>query len=161
MSSASRAPFCMSERSPASASSSPGSGGEPVELGDGMLEPFAVAGGGLQILARPGQRRLGLAPGAIGALRRGAVDPAERVEQGAVAARIEQAAIVMLAVDLDEQGAELADQGDRGGLVVDQGPAAAVGADDPADDERLARLALEAVVAEQAEGGMVGAEGRS
>ena len=68
------------------------------------------------------------------------VDPAERVEQGAVAARIEQAAIVVLAVDLDQRGAELAQQpgGDR--LVVDEGAAAAVGLDDAADDERLAGL---------------------
>ena len=46
-----------------------------------------------------------------------------------MAARIEQAAIVMLAVNLDEQGAELAQQAGRDRLVVDEGAAAAVGLD--------------------------------
>ena len=66
-------------------------------------------------------------------------------------ARIEEAAIVMLAVHLDEHGPKLTKEGDGGGLVVDQGAAAAVGPHDPADDERLSGLALEAVVAEQGE----------
>ena len=77
------------------------------------------------------------------------VDPAEGVEQGAVAARVEQAAIVMLAVNLDEQRAELAQQAGRDRLVVDEGAAAAVGLDDAADDERLARLAVQPVLGEQ------------
>ena len=72
-----------------------------------------------------------------------------------MAAGVEQAAIVMLAVDLDQQRAELAQQRDRSRLVVDERAAAAVGADDSADDERLARLARQAVLGEQAERGMI------
>jgi hypothetical protein len=73
-----------------------------------------------------------------------------------VAAGIEQSAVVMLAVDLDEQRAELADQGDRHGLVVDQRAAAAVRLDDPAEDERLSRLALEAAFGEEGKSGVPG-----
>jgi hypothetical protein len=58
-----------------------------------------------------------------------------------VAARVEQAAIVMLAVDLDEQSAELAQHSRRDRLVVDEGAAAAVRLDQPADDQRLAAVA--------------------
>ena len=80
-------------------------GREPVELGDRMFEPVAVARGGLQRRrARRGERAP--RPRASRCQARSAaprVDPAEGVEQGAVAARVEQAAIVMLAVDLDEQ----------------------------------------------------------
>src|SRR3546814_16948430 len=62
------------------------------------------------------------------------------VEQGAVAAWVEQAAIVMLAVDFDQRAAEVAQQGGRTGLIVDEGAAAAVGLDDATDDQRFARF---------------------
>ncbi len=66
-----------------------------------------------------------------------------------MAARTEQAAIVMLAVHLDQHRAELAQQAERDRLIVDEGAAAAIGADDAADDKRLARLALQAILREQ------------
>jgi hypothetical protein len=63
-----------------------------------------------------------------------------------VAARVEQAAIVMLAVDLDQSGSQLAQQAGRNRLIVDEGAAAAIGAHQPPDDQRLPRLALETVL---------------
>ena len=71
------------------------------------------------------------------------------IEQGAVAARIDEAAIVMLAVDLDERPADLAQQRDPDRLVVDERLAAAVSPDLPPRDERLARLDLHARVVER------------
>ena len=77
-----------------------------------------------------------------------------------MAARVEQAAIVMLAVDLDQHGAELAQQAGRDRLVVDEGAAAAVGLDDAADDQRLARLVRQPVLVEQGQRRMVAADAR-
>ena len=75
-----------------------------------------------------------------------------------MAARIEQAAIVMLAVNLDQQGAELALQAGGDRLVVDEGAAAAVGLDDAADDQRLARLPGEPVLVEQGQRRVAGGD---
>ena len=62
----------------------------------------------------------------------------EGVEDRAVVGRVEQAALLELALDLDEAVAELAQQPDARRLVVDKGAAAAVGADQPAQHDRLA-----------------------
>ena len=78
-----------------------------------------------------------------------------------MAARVEQAAIVMLAVDFDEGRAKLAQQPGRDRLIVDEGAAAAVGLDDAADDERLAGLARQPVFVEQGQSGMIGRRSRS
>ena len=103
-SSASRAPFCMSARSAGELLLLARLGGEPRRArrrhgrairGRGRRSPDRRGASASAASASP-QR-------AIGALGRRAVDPAEGVEQGAMAARVEQAAIVMLAVDLDQQ----------------------------------------------------------
>ena len=77
---------------------------ERRDLGRGMVEPVAVALGALgqRRAPRPAPRS-SRSTSAQAASTGDAVDPAESVEQGAVAARVEQAAIVMLAVDLDGQ----------------------------------------------------------
>ena len=110
-SSPSRAPACIVARSAGERSLPRPARVRAGQLGDRMIEPFAVARGGLA--PRRGRRR---APPRARASRCQAasaaagVDPAVGVEQGAVAARVEQAAIVVLAVDLDQQRAELAQQ---------------------------------------------------
>ena len=87
---------------------------------------------------------------APGRLDRARVDPAERVEQRAMALGIEQAAIVVLAVDLDRQRAEVAQQSGGHRAAADEGAAAAVALERPADDQRLARLDLDALFARAA-----------
>ena len=67
-----------------------------------------------------------------------------------MAAGIEQAAIVMLAVDFDRQRADVAQQSGRDARGADEGAAAAVGLQRPPDDQRLARLDLDALLGEQA-----------
>ena len=52
----------------------------------------------------------------------------EGVEQGAMRRRVQETALLALALDLDERVAEFAQQPDAGRLVVDKGAAAAVGA---------------------------------
>jgi hypothetical protein len=71
-----------------------------------------------------------------------------------MSARVQEPAIVMLAVDFDQQSADLAQQPRRDRLVVDEGAAAAVRLDDSADRQRLAGLARQAVLLEQGERGM-------
>jgi hypothetical protein len=57
-----------------------------------------------------------------------------------VPARIDEAAIIVLAVQLDERGRQLAQQRHAHRLVVDEGLAPAVGAQRALEDQRLARL---------------------
>ncbi len=75
--------------------------------------------------------------------------PAERIQQGAMPARIEQAPLVMLAVDLDQARADVAQQRRRAGLVIEKGAAAAVGLERAANDEGLARFGGDVVFGEQ------------
>ena len=121
---------------------------ERVDLGDREVEPFAVAVGLVERAARARRARRARRQLGPRRARPRRVDPAEAVEQGAVAPRVEQAAIVMLAVDLDQPGA-----GSRsvpaGTAVVDEGAAAAVGLQRPAQEQRLARLGLDALLGEQ------------
>ena len=73
-------------------------------------------------------------------------------------ARIEQPAIVMLAVNLDEECAQLAEHRRRGRLVVDESAAATVGLDDPPDDERLAGFGLQPIFLKQLGHRMIGGQ---
>ena len=133
-----------------------------LQLGDRMVQPFAVARGILKISARLGQRIFGSTPAGMRDRRRGGVDPPERIEQGAMAPRVQQAAIVMLAMNLNQGRAQGAQQPRRGGLIVDEGAAAAIGADRAANHERFARLDREVVLGQQRQRGMIGGklEGR-
>jgi hypothetical protein len=135
-----------------------GLGGEAAQFLDGMVEPFAIACSILQIGARRFQRILGRTPGGMRGRDRGDVEPAEGVEQCAMAARIDQPAIVMLAMDLDKHPAQFAQGGGGRRLVVDEGAAAAIGLDRAADHQRLAGLMLQPILLEQREGGVIGRE---
>ena len=66
-----------------------------------------------------------------------AIQAAIGVQQGAMTGRVEQTTLVMLAVDLDQGFTQLAQH--RGGycLIVDIGPAPAIGADLTAEDQAV------------------------
>ena len=85
-----------------------------------MFQPFAVARRRLDLLARGGQCSFGFAIPCPGGGDRAGVDPPEAVQHRPVAARVQQAAIVMLAVDFDQMGRDLAEQRGGGGLAVDE-----------------------------------------
>ena len=69
-----------------------------------------------------------------------AVDAAEAVEQGAVALGVEQAAIVVLAVDFDQPRARFAQRARGHRHPAGEGAAAAVGLQRAAQQQRLARF---------------------
>ena len=71
------------------------------------------------------------------------------VEQGAVARGREQAAIVVLAVDFDQIPPNLAQQRRRTGLVIEEGTAAAIRLQRPADQQRLAGFQRDIVLRQQ------------
>ena len=96
--------------------------------------PGAVALGRQGIVTFP--RRAPGAPG-LGALPCFAARAAKRVEQAPVSMDVEQAHGLVLAVNLDEQGAEIAQDPDAGRLVVDEGARTTVGIDRAAQDEIL------------------------
>src|SRR5438045_9579682 len=62
--------------------------GELGEFGDAVLEPCAVAGGGVELVTGGGERGFGLAPGAESGFGGGGGEAGEGIEEGAVAARI-------------------------------------------------------------------------
>ena len=61
-------------------------------------------------------------------------EPGKGVEQAAVGGGIDQRALVMLAVDLDQRGADRLQRLHADRLVVDEGAGAAVGELDAAED---------------------------
>ena len=81
----------------------------------------------------------------------------EGVEDHAMIGRIEQPALLELALDLDQAVAELAQQPDTRRRIVDKGAAAAVGREQPAQDDRLA-VAVEPGLAQDRMGGMVASD---
>ena len=89
-----------------------------------------------QRLARPlpfrpgGSHRIGLAAGIA-------------IEQGAVAARVDEAAIVMLAMQFHQRAGNLAQQCHANGLVVDERLGTAIRLQLAADDQRLAFFDLD------------------
>ena len=84
----------------------------------------------------------------------------EGVEQRAVRRRVEQAALLALALDLDQAVAELAQQADARRLIVDKGAAAAVGAQQAAQHDRPpARSARHPGLAQDRGGRMVALDG--
>ena len=124
-------------------------GRERAQFADGMFEPLAVARRGVDRRARFGERRLGIAQRLVAGGGRSRRNAPERVEQRTMTARVEQPAIVMLPVDLDEIRREFAQQSGRRRLIVDEGAAAAIGLDDAADHQRLAGVELEPVFGKQ------------
>ena len=113
-------------------------GREPLDFLERMFEPFAVAlgGGGLG----PRLRQFAFDPRHFRPRprNRARIELAERIEQVAVALGVEQAAVVVLAVDLDRQRAEVAEQARGRRAAGDEGAAAAIALERPANDQRLA-----------------------
>ena len=106
---------------------------QQVLVGLGLGDP----GAGL------GQLRFGLAPLPPRGLDALDVAGPVAVEQRAVAARVDQPAVVVLAVQLDQRRGDRPQQRGADRLVVDEGLAPAVGAQRAAQDQRLARLDLD------------------
>src|SRR3546814_17264687 len=75
------------------------------------------------------------------------------VQQLAMGLRVEQAALVELALDLDQQVGKLAQQRRRGGLVVHVGAAAAILREHAAQQQQV--LGLDALLGEPGAGRMV------
>ena len=63
-----------------------------------------------------------------------------------MAFRIEQPAVVMLAMNLHRQSAKVAEQARRYAGTADEGAAAAVALECPPDDQCFARLWLDALI---------------
>src|SRR3546814_1547672 len=70
---------------------------------------------------------------------------AERVQQSPMPARIQQAAIVVLAMNFDQICANFPEQRSRAGLIVDKGPTASINPQCAADDQRFARFDVDAI----------------
>ena len=128
------------------------------ELGDGVAQIFLIA-------ARARQRRLGLyprrgtrppLPPVVADLGRLVGEAAEGIEHGAVVGAVEQALLLELAFDLHQRLADAAEEGDADGLVVDEGAAAAVGAELAAEDD--VAVVGQALLVEQRAHGMVGGD---
>ena len=91
---------------------------------------------------RSASAALGLPPAGIG---RGdrlalALEPAEGIEQRPVHGRLDHGAVGMLAVDLDQRRADLAQEHDRHRRIVDEGAAAPVRALHAAQDQVAVRV---------------------
>ena len=76
-----------------------------------------------------------------------------------MAAWVQQAAIVMLAMNLDQIGSDLAQQGGGGGLAVDEAPASAIGLHLTPHDQRLTRFDRDARLVENGGQAAVGGGG--
>ena len=113
---------------------------------------IGAGGGDLGLMAR--SLGVGLLPRRIGGsdARRLAAQPAKGVHQLAMAGRVDQCAVVMLAVDLDQSLPHLAQQLDADADVVDEGAAPAVGPLHAPQDEPV--LGLDAVLGQEREHGM-------
>ncbi len=73
--------------------------------------------------------------------------------------RVQQAALLALALDLDERVAEFAQQPDAGRLVVDKGAAAAVGGNQPAQHDRAGEVGADPGLAQDRQGRMIVGDG--
>ncbi len=108
-----------------------------VELFDGVAQPVALALGALDLGAMGIGRSLRLAPRLPERLDlcRLLFEPAEGVEQPAVSGGIDQSALVVLAVDLDQRTAELLEHLHAHRLIVDESARASVGELHAAQDQ--------------------------
>ena len=103
-----------------------------------MVEECAVAGAGVQRLAGGVEGAGGVGAGGPGVADGREVGGGEGVEEGAVAAGVEEAAVVLLAVQLDEGVGEGAQGLGGDAAVVGPGLAAAVGGGGAAEDQLVA-----------------------
>ena len=116
--------------------------GELGEFLDRVTQPVGLARRTLDIGAMVAHRGFGLAAGVPQPLDRGGVLLQARIgiEQAAMRRRIHQRARIMLAVDLDQRGAEILQRLHADRLIVDEGAGAAVGELHAAQDQRLVGL---------------------
>ena len=70
----------------------------------------------------------------------GAIHPSIPVQKIAVPTRIDEAAIIMLAMQFDQCWRNFAQQRHAHRLIIDKGPATAISLEAPADHQRFARL---------------------
>ena len=99
----------MAARRSASAVSSPGSRREPRQFLDRMAQPVGLALRALDLGAMRSRPRLRASRRSVHSradLGGVALEPAEGIEQRAVGRRIDQRALVVLAVDFDQRRAE-------------------------------------------------------
>ncbi len=122
-----------------------------VEVGEVEGDFFGPGRGVGGRRLKPGQMRLGGLQGLAGGGDRGQLgrQAAIGVQQRPVGAPVQQADGLMLAVHLDQTRADLAQGRDPGRLIVDIGPAAAVGGQNAAQDQILARRDLEPALGDQ------------
>jgi hypothetical protein len=127
-----------------------------AQFGDGVAQPFLLALRGGDHLARIGQALGRGAPGAPGFRGGGAAgfQRTEGIEQRAVAGRVRQAHLVVLALHLDQRRTQAAQQRDANGLVVDEGAGAAVRLHHAAQHQVF--LGLDALLAQDVEGRVAG-----
>lgn len=127
-----------------------------VDLGAGMGQEIGIAARAFERLARLLERaRGGLHRGMGGAhLARLRAQSAEGIDDGPVNRRVDQRTLVVLAVDLHQFRADVAQQLDRYRLVVEEGAGAPVGALNPPQDEPA--VGLEPGLARLFERGMAG-----
>ena len=121
---------------------------ERSQFGEMREQQVLVGLGGLDREPCLGQRILGAAPAGPCRPQLRAVDTGKAIEQRAVAARVDQTAIVVLAVQFDEEARDFAQQADADRLVVDEGLALAVGPELAAHDQRLTILDLDVGIVE-------------
>ena len=85
------------------------------------------------VAAESGQRRVDLCQSSARRAQRREVDRAEVVERATLGRRAEQALVRVLAVQVDELGADLGQRGHRRQATVEVRPRATVGGDDPGE----------------------------
>ncbi|MNJ34182.1 hypothetical protein D3C77_288820 [compost metagenome] len=135
---------------------------QSVEIGQVQRDLLGLGrslGGGRLELVQMSLRRLQPLGGARHARQLG-LKPAVVVEQGAMGLPVQQADRLVLAVHLDQQGADLAQRRHPGRLVVDIGAAAAVGRDHAAQDQLLARRHIETALGQERDQGLVIGRGK-
>ena len=134
---------------------------QPVEFAEAQGQLLDVGGGPLGQFAQAGFLFARRAPGAPGADtgRRLGLQGAERVQQRAVVARVQQAHRLMLAMHFQQHGAQVAQGSHAGGLVVDEGARAAVGAELAAQHQILVHGPAQPLVVEIGPDGMVARRG--
>ena len=120
-----------------------------VELGQDMAQIVLLRGGMLQLRRDLGTRPLQLAPACMreAQLRDCFLEATVSVEQATLDRRVEQPLLLVLAVHLDQQAADLAHQAGADRLVVDEAARATVGADHAAQHQVVLRR--DAVLGEQ------------
>src|SRR6202022_3269142 len=126
------------------------------ELGEMVAQQLFLLAARVEELSRCGLARLRRAPVVPGLGQAGRPDRVvgKGVEDHAMVGRFEQPALLELALDLDQAVAQLAQQPHTRGLVVDKGAAAAVGREQPPQNDGLAGI-LAPGLAQDRVGGMV------